>query len=760
MKRTWTSEELLEHFTLIPDEFAAIGNKSGATRLGFAVLLKCLQYEGRFPRSRQEVAPEVVRFLATQVGVDATLFAQYLWEGRTIEAHRAQIREMAKIREFRRADEEALLDWLCAEILAHEQHPERLRALIRAECRSRAIEAPDDIPVLIETGLAAYEAQIYTVIVARLTSEVQERLDALLVAEPKASGEEEEELPLSLLRLDPGPVGVESALSEIAKLRSLRAIGLPSDPFRGYPPRLVERLRRRIAAESPSHIREHPQAIRMTLLAALVFQRTQEVTDALVTLLIQIVHRIGKRAERRVETAYLNDLKRVAGKTRILYRIADAALEHPDDPVREVVFPVANEQTLRDLVAEYKAQGGAYRQQVQEVMRSSYRHHYRQILPALLEVLDFHSNNTAYQPVIQALSVVREYVSSRLSWYPLEVSPPIEGVVPSSWEDLVTEQDSAGETRVNRLTYELGVLQTLRERVRAKEIWVAGAAQFRNPEDDLPRDFEQHRATYYADLHLPLSADEFVAKLKAQLTTALTSFERFMAKKPKDVAIGTKRGKGWITLSPLPKQPEPKHLPRLKTEIQRRWGVIGLLDIFKEAAMLTGCLDCFQSTGSREALPLDLLHKRLLLCMYGLGTNMGIKRMAGVDPHITAEDLRYTRRRYLHKEHLRAAIAQVVNALLHARLEAIWGAATSTCASDSKKFHAVDQNLLTQWHARYRGPGVLVYWHVERRSVCIYSQLKSCTSSEVAAMLEGVLRHCTDMTIKHHMTDSHGHRIM
>jgi hypothetical protein len=314
MKRTWTSEELLEHFTLLPDELTAVSNKSGATRLGFAVLLKCLHYEGRFPRSKQEVAPDVVRFLAAQVGVDAVLFAQYAWEGRTIEAHRAQIREMAKIREFRRADEEALLDWLCAEIFDHEQHPERLRELIRAECRTRAIEAPAEIAALINTGVMAYEAQIYTVIVARLASEVQDRLEALLVAEPVAEGEEEEELPLSLLRLDPGPVGVESALSEIAKLRSLRAIGLPPDLFQGYTPRLVERLRRRIAAESPSHIRQHPQAIRMTLLAALVFQRTQEVTDALVTLLIQIVHRIGARAERRVEAAYINDLKRVAGK--------------------------------------------------------------------------------------------------------------------------------------------------------------------------------------------------------------------------------------------------------------------------------------------------------------------------------------------------------------------------------------------------------------------------------------------------------------
>lgn len=168
MKRTWTSEELLEHFTLLPDELTAVGNKSGATRLGFAVLLKCFQYEGRFLRSRQEAAPEVVRFLAAQVGVDVALFAQYLWEGRTIEAHRAQIREISKVREFRLADEESLLNWLCTEIFDHEQHPERLRDLIRAECRTRAIEVPDDIAALIETGLMAYEAQIYTVIVISL----------------------------------------------------------------------------------------------------------------------------------------------------------------------------------------------------------------------------------------------------------------------------------------------------------------------------------------------------------------------------------------------------------------------------------------------------------------------------------------------------------------------------------------------------------------------------------------------------------------
>jgi TnpA family transposase len=50
----------------------------------------------------------------------------------------------------------------------------------------------------------------------------------------------------------------------------------------------------------------------------------------------------------------------------------------------------------------------------------------------------------------------------------------------------------------------------------------------------------------------------------------------------------------------------------------------------------------------------------------------------------------------------------------------------------------------------------MIYWHVERGAVCLYSQLKSCSSSEVAAMMEGVLRHCTEWTVERQYVDSHG----
>ena len=47
---------------------------------------------------------------------------------------------------------------------------------------------------------------------------------------------------------------------------------------------------------------------------------------------------------------------------------------------------------------------------------------------------------------------------------------------------------------------------------------------------------------------------------------------------------------------------------------------------------------------------------------------------------------------------------------------------------------------MTEWHIRYGGRGVMIYWHVEKNACCIYSQLKRCSSSEVAAMIEGVLQ--------------------
>jgi len=326
--------------------------------------------------------------------------------------------------------------------------------------------------------------------------------------------------------------------------------------------------------------------------------------------------------------------------------------------------------------------------------------------------------------------------------------------VKADWQELV--RDAQHEGRINRISYEICLLTTLREKVRCKEMWVVGAYHFRNPDEDLPQDFDARRDDYYAGLKQPREATAFVEQVRQLLNTALTSFDRTVPSNPSVKIVTSKQGGGRIVLTPLTEQPEPLNLIQLTAGLVQRWPMTNLLDILKETELRVKFTESFHTLGAREMLDRATLQRRLLLCLHGLGTNAGLKRMCSGGGADTYADLQYVRRRYITKDQLRAAIARVCNAIFQVRRADLWGEATTACASDSKQFGAWDQNLMTEWHARYGGPGIMIYYHVERHSVCIYSQLKACSSSEVAAMIEGVLRHDTEMEVDKNYVDTHG----
>ena len=259
---------------------------------------------------------------------------------------------------------------------------------------------------------------------------------------------------------------------------------------------------------------------------------------------------------------------------------------------------------------------------------------------------------------------------------------------------------------------------------------------------------------YYDALAQPQDVAHFISTLQQVMQTALSELNASFPHNPK-VTL-RQYGKKRIVLSKSEPQPEPVQLARLKAEVNRRWPMTSLLDVIKETDLRTGFTDVFKSLGTRETLPRATLQPRLLLCLYGLGTNAGITRMVASNHDLTYRELLYIRHRFIEKNALREAIRRVVNATFDERLTPIWGEGTTACAADGKKFGSWDQNLMTEWHIRYGGRGVMIYWHVEKNSACIYSQLKRCSSSEVASMIEGVLSHCTDMEIEQQYVDSRG----
>lgn len=380
MARELDQDELIDRWTLVADELTLVAGKRGATRLGFAVLLRFYTEKGRFPRGRSEIPDGAVEYVARQVSVPATDFAFYEWSGRTIEFHRAQIRRALGFRECGVADADKLTEWLVTNVTQAERSPERVREELLARCREERIEPPSGgrIDRIVRSALHRSEELLFAQVSARIPEPVRARLLALVTAVDDRSHEDEEgPAGLASIRSDPGNVSLNTMLTEITKLEAVRAVGVPDGVFANIAPKVVAAWRGRAAVESPSHLRDHAPEVMLTLLAALLHCREGEITDTLVELLISTVHRINARAEVRVTKELIKEFQRVTGKENLLFRVAEATVDAGDRLVRDAVFPVAPQPVLRDLVAEFKSSGPTYQRTVKATLRASYTNHYR-----------------------------------------------------------------------------------------------------------------------------------------------------------------------------------------------------------------------------------------------------------------------------------------------------------------------------------------------------------------------------------------------
>ena len=79
----WRDEALHIHWFLTTEEQELLSNKTPHGRLGFAVLLKHFQNEGRFPEHFKDVPHVVLMYLANQIDVPRSSLEDYALDGRT-----------------------------------------------------------------------------------------------------------------------------------------------------------------------------------------------------------------------------------------------------------------------------------------------------------------------------------------------------------------------------------------------------------------------------------------------------------------------------------------------------------------------------------------------------------------------------------------------------------------------------------------------------------------------------------------------------
>jgi hypothetical protein len=308
---------------------------------------------------------------------------------------------------------------------------------------------------------------------------------------------------------------------------------------------------------------------------------------------------MGKQAERRMDNSLDEVFQKASSKMAKLYKIAKASVEAPQGIIADVIFPEVPAQWLRALIQEVETNAGNTGK-VKLALQRSYRFHYRRMLPDLLNNLEFCSTNTRHQPLMQALVLVKSYLELKTFVFPKNIDIPLKGIVPSSWMPLIVEEET-----INRVPYEICVLKAMREQLRCREIWVVGSRRYRNPEEDLPLDFEEHKSAYFKVLGVPMEHKAFTSSLKEELTHHLKNFDGSIPLNHK-VKIVKKKDDYRISVTPLKPQKEPENLTILKQEINDRWSGTSLLDVIKETDLRTN-FTRFIESGTGVAIWIETL---------------------------------------------------------------------------------------------------------------------------------------------------------
>ncbi len=344
---------------------------------------------------------------------------------------------------------------------------------------------------------------------------------------------------------------------------------------------------------------------------------------------------------------------------------------------------------------------------------------------------------------LRAVELLREVYASGARKWPR--NPPTSFPRPA-WREAVW---SSGE--LDRRTWEAATLLSLRDRLRAGDIWVEGSRQWRAVEDQLipPSLFAAMREAGPLPVVAPATAATYLAERKALLKRRLAEVAaKAAADKLQDVRI---QG-GELKITPL-KAATPEQAEELADRLYAMLPNVRITALLAEVDRWTGFSAAF--THLHTGLPAD--DRRVALtAVLADATNLGLTRMADACAVASYRQLAWTAGWHLREETYRHALAAVVNAQQRHPLAEVFGA-TDVSSSDGQHFPTGGPGkAVGAMNARYGWePSALFYTHLSARHAPFHA-VAIPPAGEAAHVIDGLLYHEADLSIATHHTDGGG----
>jgi len=715
--------------------------RTDATALGFALQLGTVRYVGRFLEDPAEVPAGVVQWTAREIGVPVGTDLAAYGRGEWRWAHQEEIRREYGYRPFGAPGvEDELVAWLCARAwVSAESHPVLFaRAVEHLMGAKVLLPGTSTLWRLIGTAREHADERGWAILADTLTNEQRGRLEALLAV---IGGRRESELErLRRPAVEPTAAGL---IATLERLRELRVVAAGLSGLQALPVARLRALTVDAATRRAGDLAKMSDTRRLATLTAFATVAAERGQDDALEHFDRLHGELQLRVRKQGERERLRDGQEI---DRAGLALADACRvllgPPPSEPIADAVFARVDRSRLLAAVTAIERLARSPEDRARELILTRYRS-VRRYLPLLLDTIEFQVTD-AGEPILDALHALRR-TSGRQPELPTEF-------IPQAWRSLT--EPAPG--RIDRPAYTMCALETLRDGLRRRDVYVTPSERYGDPRATLLDEpaWNASRTDVCRSLSLPQAPGPFLERLGAELDGA---YRRTIDSLNPDHPIhGLAAGR--LSVEQLDALPEPPSLIALREQVDHRLPDADLPDLLLEIAAKTGFLDGFTHEHEPRAHLSDL-QTSICAVLVAQACNVGYAPLVDdTVPALRLARLKYVARHYIPPETLIAANARIVDHHAGLELATRWGGG-EIASIDGLRFVVPNRTIHAGYNRRYfhRRRGVTALTTTADHHAALHTVVVPGTQPDALYLLDGLLDPQTSVHPREIMTDTAGY---